>query len=106
MPEYLSFRCCMCPNINNPDKVVCPPSAYEDAGLCRFVKKYIDKRGWKYRVMGGLGENNFKARWQKPEKHGSDGWHCVKQLPRRRTFDAAQSDLNALAKAKQWEECI
>ena len=33
------------------------------------AKKYIDARGWKYKVMGGIGENTYKARYQKPEKH-------------------------------------
>ena len=40
-------------------------------------KKYIDSRGWKYQVMPGLGENTFKARYQRPEKQGDGGWKGV-----------------------------
>ena len=31
-------------------------------------QEYIDSRGWKYRVMQGLGDA-FKARYQKPDKN-------------------------------------
>lgn len=99
MPEYLKQRCCMCPNVDTPSKTECP------AGFpCRFVKSYTDDRGWKYKVMGGLGLETYKARYQKPEKTGWDGWKGVQQLQWRKTFDQAQSDLNALAEAKGWEE--
>lgn len=95
MTEYREFRCCMCPNGNEP-KTQCP------AGKpCRFVKAYIDDRGWRYRVMGGLGESNYKARYQKP---GKTGWKCMARLEWRKSFDEAQSDLNMLAKAKGWKE--
>lgn len=67
-------------------------------------KKYIDSRGWKYQVMPGLGESNYKARYQKPDKNGSDGWHCVRALPWRNTKDEAQADLDRLAKEKGWKE--
>lgn len=36
-------------------------------------KKYIDSRGWKYQVMSGIGEDTFKARYQRPEKQGDVG---------------------------------
>lgn len=52
--------------------------------------------------MGGLGENNYKARYQKPGK--KYGWKGVQKLPWRKSFDEAQSDLNALAKKKGWRE--
>ena len=106
MPEYLEFRCCMCPNhFEEPEKAICPPGPFgTPESSCRFVKNYIDKRGWKYRVMRGLGENTFKARYQKPEKRGGTGWHCVQSLPWRNTFDEAQVDLNKLAKEKGWAE--
>ena len=37
-------------------------------------KNYIDNRGWKYRVMSGLGENAFKARYQRADHQGDVGW--------------------------------
>ena len=39
------------------------------------AKKYIDKRGWKYKVMGGIGGTAYKTRYQKPDTHGErSGW--------------------------------
>ena len=29
---------------------------------------YIDNRGWRYKVMAGLGHDTLKARYRKPEK--------------------------------------
>jgi len=63
---------------------------------------YIDDRGWKYIVMGDLADT-FKARYQKPEKSGSTGWKGVQSLPRRKTFDEAQADLDTYAQAKSWQ---
>ncbi len=105
IPEYRRFRCCLCPNRNDPQKVKCPPKPFNpEVTPCRFIKAYIDKRGWKYKVMSGMGESNYKARYQKPEKRGDAGWKCVRNLPWRKSFDEAQSDLNALAKKKGWGE--
>lgn len=42
---------------------------------------YIDQRGYKYKVMSGIGPNAFKARYQKPEKSGSDGWKGLTTVP-------------------------
>lgn len=106
MPEYLDRRCCMCPNIGE-EKTICPGiegTPHPRPSRCRFVKSYIDERGCKYKVMSGIGDNTFKARHQKPEKKGSDGWHCLKALPWRNDFDEAQSDLNLYAKEKGWRE--
>jgi hypothetical protein len=64
-------------------------------------KTYEDGRGWMYRVMRGLGENNYKARYCKPDKAG---WHCVKTLPWRTTREEAQRDLDELAEKKGWSE--
>lgn len=101
MPEYKEYRCCMCPNYNT-DKMVCPPSPFGKGETpCRFVKAYVDERGWKYRVMGGLGESNYKARYQKP---GKSGWKGVTNLQWRKSFDEAQSDLNLMAEEKGWNE--
>ena len=100
-----NFRCCMCPNSNTPSSQVCPPSPFGKGETpCQFVKKYIDSRGWKYKVMGGLGESNYKARYQKPEKSGNIGWKGVAALPWRKSFDEAQADLNALAEKKGWRD--
>lgn len=68
------------------------------------MKKYIDDRGWKYQVMSGLGPNTYKARYQKPDKCGTNGWHCVKNLPWQNTPEAAQADLDQLAAKKGWKQ--
>ena len=96
MAEYREFRCCMCPNVNEPEKTDCP------AGQpCRFVKTYVDARGWKYRVMAGIGSGNFKPRYQKP---GKSNWKCVRQMPWFEEFDTAQIYLNGYANGKGWRE--
>lgn len=64
---------------------------------------YIDERGWKYKVMGGIGRNSFKARYQKPEKHGDTGWKGVAALPWRETAEEAQVDLDEYARKKSWK---
>ena len=63
---------------------------------------YQDHRGWKYRVMPGLGENMYKARYHKPDKPDNVCWRCYTKIPWRSTFDEAQADLDALARRKQW----
>jgi len=68
------------------------------------MKKYIDSRGWKYQVMGGLGESSFKARYQKPEKQGDVGWKGLAAVSWRNTAEAAQADLDQLAEKKGWRE--
>lgn len=100
MNEYLKHRCCLCPNIGQKN-VICPGIAgtpHPEDSLCRFVKEYIDNRGWKYRVMGGL-EVGFKGRYQ---KLGKTGWKCMRNLEWRESFDQAQSELNAMAESKGW----
>ena len=69
-------------------------------------KKYIDSRGWKYQVMSGLGQDTFKARYQRPEKHGDVGWKGLASVPWRKTFEEAQADLNRLAQEKGWKEWL
>lgn len=104
MHEYRKYRCCMCPNGDNVQNTQCPTGHFKkEITTCRFVKTYIDKRGWKYKVMPGLGENNFKARYQKP---GKTGWKCMKNLNWKKSFDEAQSDLNIMAKKKGWNEIL
>ncbi len=101
MQEYRKYRCCMCPNIRQPEKTQCPTGLLKGKVTnCRFIKTYIDERGWIYKVMPGLGESNFKGRYQKP---GKSGWKCMKNLKWSKSFDEAQSDLNALAEKKNWK---
>ena len=101
-PEYRELRCCMCPNIGSPNNTQCPTGPMKpQVTACRFVKTYIDQRGWLYRVMQGLGLSNYKARYQKP---GKSRWKCMANLEWRNMFDEAQSDLNAMAKKKGWDE--
>ena len=65
---------------------------------------YIDKRGFKYKVLPGIGLRSFKARRQSPDKYGDTGWKSLSSVPWRSTFDEAQADLDRLAKAKGWQE--
>ena len=67
-------------------------------------KKYIDDRGWKYQVMPSFVDNAYKARYQKPEKHGHVGWKGLASVPWRSTPEEAQADLDWLAEAKGWRE--
>lgn len=62
---------------------------------------YIDSRGWKYRVMPGLG-GVFKTRYQRPEKTGETGWKSYSALPWRQTEEEAQADLDYCARIKGW----
>ena len=64
------------------------------------MKVYEDKRGWQYKVMPGLGNDNFKARYHRPETKKGRGWRCVTVLPWRKTEAEAQADLDAWAKKK------
>ena len=101
--EYPTMRCCMCPNLQE-NKTTCPGitgTSHPLPDSCRFVKSFIDDRGWKYRVMSGIGENSYKARYQKPREKSWKGLHTV---PWRKTFDEAQTDLNVLATQKGWLE--
>lgn len=65
---------------------------------------YKDQRGYKYKVMSGIGPYAFKARYQKPEKTGSDGWKGLAAVPWRETFEEAQADLDEYAQKKGWEK--
>lgn len=69
-----------------------------------MTKKYIDSRGWKYQVMSGLGSDTYKARYQRPEKQGEDGWKGLATVPWRQTCEEAQADLDQLAAKKGWKE--
>jgi hypothetical protein len=102
MPEYLDFRCCMCPNAQN-SLVICPGivgTLHPEESSCRFVKSYIDSRGWKYKVIGGI-VSVFKARYLKPDTFK---WVCMRNLNWKNSFDEAQADLNRLAKKNNWNE--
>jgi len=48
---------------------------------------YIDASGWKYQVMLGIGEDTYKARYQKP---GSRRWACYPRLPWQSTLEEAK----------------
>lgn len=100
-PEYLKYRCCLCSNLDNPS-TECPPKPFNpEITPCRFVKTYVDNRGWKYKVMSGIDQDTYKGRYQRP---GKSGWKCMNNMEWRKTFDKAQSDLNTMAEAKGWKE--
>ena len=63
---------------------------------------YVDNRGWKYQVMPGLGDNTYKARYQKPD---SQRWTCCPRLPWRGTPEEAEADLKLTARKKKWVCC-
>lgn len=99
--EYYCMRCCICPNVGE-DKRECPGipgTPHPEAEPCRFVRGYTDDRGWRYKVMPGIGSDCFKARYSKP---GQSGWKGLAAVPWRTSFDEAQADLNALAEKKGW----
>jgi len=106
MEKFSELRCCMCPNIQKRDRVCpgIPHTLHPNPSPCRFVKYYKDERGWKYKVFSGIGEGAYKARYQKPEKTGNNGWKGVGALPWRETFDKAQEDLNRYANEKGFTE--
>ncbi len=69
-------------------------------------KKYIDNRGWKYKVLGGLGDNTFKARYQRTGKQGDVGWEGLAAVPWRGSREEAQADLDRLAAKNGWKARI
>lgn len=66
-------------------------------------KKYVDERGYYYRVMVSISQppryttycRECKSLW---------GWQVVEELPWRLTEEDAQSDLDQLAARKGWTE--
>lgn len=100
--EVRDFRCCMCPQLDM-NKQICPigPGKSNET-KCDFVVVWIDKRGWKYKVMGDLA-GTFKGRYQDDKHTGSLCWHGMRQMERRERFDQAQEDLNRYAKVKGWQ---
>lgn len=106
IPEYLEFRCCMCPNVSNPQNTVCPAGGPQKKPEtpCRFVVTYTDEYGYTVSIVRGLTDSG-KADWftgRRKTKNTSQ--HRIKshRLPARESFDYAQADLNAYAKAKGW----
>lgn len=68
------------------------------------MTEYIDKRGWRFKVMHGLGEV-WKARYNKP---GKGSWKGVAVLPWREKREDAEHDLEVYAEShgmKKVEEC-
>lgn len=57
-------RCCMCPQLDS-GSIVCPagPGKHSET-VCDFVVSWVDKRGWKYRVMSGISSERYKGRYQ------------------------------------------
>lgn len=56
------------------------------------------------KVMPGLGEGSFKARYQKPDHQGDVGWKGLAAVPWRKSREEAQADLDQLAAKKGWRE--
>jgi len=68
------------------------------------MKVYEDYRGWRYKIMQGLGESTYKARYHKPDSPKNSNWRCVTILPWRKTEAEAQKDLDEWAKKKGMKE--
>lgn len=94
------FRCCLCPQINS-DRQICPAPGGDKP--CRFVKRFVDDRGWEYFVRAGLGyPPPYKTFYRKPGKPlDGHGWRGTQWQD---SFDAAQADLNREAKKRGWKE--
>lgn len=93
-PEYLEFRCCMCPNIKKPESRVCPaggPNNKQETP-CRFVKNYRTSVGALARVAR-TGDTIYQVKFR--SSLGSKKFS---------SFDAAQADLNSFAKRCEWQE--
>lgn len=75
------------------------PDAFKMQRWMEGKTVYVDKRGWKFNVMPGLGVA-YKARYKKP---GKTGWHCVAALPWRDTVEEAEKDLAAWAEKKKMD---
>lgn len=106
MPEYLKFRCCMCPNIEL-HKTICPALYHKkEETPCRFIKIYTDCRGWIYFVRSGIGESNYKGFYAKNEEDykSEHRQHGMRAMEWRKSFDEAQKDLNIYAEKKGWQE--
>ena len=73
--------------------------------ICDFVITWIDKRGWKYKVMSDLA-GTFKGRYQDDKHLGDICWHGMRQMERRECFEQAQEDLNCYAKSKGWKPLL
>lgn len=104
MPEYLEYRCCMCPQVNSPS-LICPAMVgVQQPGHChcRFVRGYLDERGRKYYVCRGKPQDHFKPFYLNPR--GKGGMHSSRTFGCRNTFDEAQADLNKMAKERGWRE--
>jgi hypothetical protein len=102
MPEYLEFRCCMCPQRGSGSRTCRGiPGAFDTKPTpCRFVKRYEDRLYTIYFVRAGIGKV-YKTFWRLAGKKKEQGWRCV---PWCDTFDAAQADLNREAKKRGWLE--
>lgn len=101
--EVRKWRCCMCPRINE-NTTICPTGPLkEEETTCNFVVTWIDERGWKYKVMSGIGPSRYKGRYQDDKHSGTTGWKGMRQLPWHETFDRAQEDLNKYALLKNWK---
>lgn len=92
------FRCPMCPNKALADKI-CHAKRME----CEFVVCFIDKNGWKYKVMPDAYGTHFKARRQPPRSHGERDWRAVPELGWKTEYDDAQRELNRFAARRRME---
>ena len=97
-PEYLKFRCCMCPNGNSSNNIQCPAGH-----SCRFVKSYY--------CEGGTGvariypESKDSAIIQAHNiKNGRIIDLFVLYKYNGGHFDELQTHLNTIAQREKWQE--
>lgn len=101
-----TYPCCMCPAASSDfQENVCDGSTTflgrVVSSTCGFLKTFEDERGWRFFVRGGLGESNFKIFYTKPGSRKEKGCSMTHW---RKSFTAAQIDLNELGKKRGWRE--
>jgi hypothetical protein len=96
----------MCPNKNKPRNRVCPSGGSQNKkeSFCDFVNIYRNDKGADVFVPSGISGGK---RWITVYCYNGKGTHRIvsKNLPERKTFDEAQTDLNRYAKVKGWK-CV
>lgn len=103
-PEYLDYRCCMCPHIGIDESVdICPADSYRKGYTpCRFVKYYSDEDNMTYAVF----QENKTYIINRRDEIFTDAFDRAPGFEVFNSFDDAQSTLNKYAKSLNWHEYI
>jgi hypothetical protein len=106
--DILKERCCMCPNEDRPSNDICPGipgTPHPQKSECGFVVSYFDDKGNTVFVSTGLWNTGKTFMSFRRKQKAGKGTHRVvsKNLPERKTFDEARTDLNKYAGIKGWK---